>query len=134
MFCRIFQFPQKQSCNRFRPSAPCASVRIPNQCMFFNRLIPLPQSHFLIVIYNIISFFHAASQSSILRKILGHLLPILRHRYRSTNVCNLFLILVVSSHVPHPYASTDLTLLLIIVILVISIFLFFHDEYNPSSS
>jgi hypothetical protein len=114
-------------------------VRIPNQWLFFNRSIPLPQSmtdpsSFLIVIYNIIGFSQAASQSSILRIILGHLLPILRHKYRSTNICHLFLIWVDTFHVSHPYSSTDLTLLLHVVLLATTIFLFFHDEYKPSSS
>jgi len=126
MFCLIFQFPQKQSffqvssfrslCLRADSKSMLVFQQINSSSPKYDRFIAIFSLQF------IIDFSQVASQSSILRIILGHLLPTLRRKYRLTDVCNLFLILVVSFHVSHPYSSTDLTLLLNIVILVIIIF------------
>jgi len=43
-FAAFSTFLKNNPFSRFRPSAPSAFVRIPNQCLFFSRLIPLPQS------------------------------------------------------------------------------------------
>jgi hypothetical protein len=55
-------------------------------------------------------------------------MPIILRKHRFTNICNLCVICIITFHVPHPYNSTDLTLILNIRTLVfISIVLFFHN-------
>ena len=60
-------------------------------------------------------------------------MPIILRKHRLTNVCNLF-IWVVISHVSHPYSSIDLTLPLnILLLFFINTFLFFHNGYNSTT-
>jgi hypothetical protein len=110
-----------------QPSSPSASLYIPIQCLFFNGFIHLPQSlmvpcQFLILICNIIGFSPVAFHNSVLLIILGHLMPIILHKHQLTNICNLFIIWVVTFHVSPPNSSTDLILLFNIWILVSSVY------------
>ena len=88
----------------------------PNACFSmdsypFLRVWPI-HCHFLILISNITGFSPVASHSCVLFIILGYLMPIILHKCLLADVCNLFVIGVVTFHVSHPYSSTDLTLLL----------------------
>lgn len=82
--------------------------------------------YFLILIRTIVAII--TPHISVLLFILGHLMPIILREYRFTNICNLFVICVITFHVPHPYNSTELTWILNILFLVfISVFLFSHN-------
>ena len=67
---------------------------------------------FLILICNITGFCSVAPHSSKFLITLGHLMPHYSSQISAKNVCNLFVIWVVTFHVSHPYGSTHLTLLL----------------------
>jgi hypothetical protein len=60
--------------------------------------------HFLIQICNIIGFSPVASYRSELLIIVGHHTPIIIRKLRLTNVCNLFVIWLVTFRVSHPYS------------------------------
>jgi hypothetical protein len=74
-----------------------------------------------------------ATAPSVLLVISGHLRPIIPRKYRSTKVCNLFVMWADTPHVSHPYSNTDLTLLLNVLILVFgNTVLFSHNGYRAA--
>jgi hypothetical protein len=89
----------------------------------FLRLWPTNR-HFLILILTVIAII--ASHSSVL---LFNLRPSYTYYSSHTSIYkrNLFVICVTAFHVPHPYNSTDLTLILNIRIIFIGVFLFWHN-------
>ena len=114
------------------------SLQIPVRYLLFNAFIPFGtvwpiHLHFLILICNITGSSPVPSHSSSLLIILRHFKPIILRKHRLSNVCNLF-ILVVTSHVSHPYSSINLTLPLNTRILIfIRVFLFFHNGNNSTT-
>lgn len=75
--------------------------------------------HFVILICNNIRSPLVASHSSVLLIISDHLTLIILRKDRLTNFCNLLVIWVATSHVSHPYESTDLTLQVLVFISIV---------------
>lgn len=117
--------------------APCGFQS--NACFSMNSppflRVCLIHHHYLIIIFDTIGFSPVASHRVVLLIILGHLMPIILHQHWLTNICNLFVIWLVTFNISHPKSSTALTLLSNIQMLgFIIIFLFLHNGYNYTKS
>ena len=117
--------------------APCGFQS--NACFSMNSSpflrVWLIHHHYLITIFDTIDFSEVASHSLVLLIISGHLMPIILCQHWLTNICNLFVIWLVTFHISHAKSSTDFTLLSNIQISVfIIIILFLHNEYNYTKS